>query len=29
MYVYPLTESGLSASLTLGATKFFRDDDLH
>jgi lipid-binding SYLF domain-containing protein len=29
MYVYQLTESGLSASLTIGATKFFKDDDLH
>jgi lipid-binding SYLF domain-containing protein len=29
VYLYQLTETGLSASLTLGATKFFKDDDLH
>ena len=29
VYVYQLTETGLSASLTLGATKFFKDEDLH
>jgi len=28
-YLYQLTETGLSAPLTLGATKFFKDDDLH
>jgi lipid-binding SYLF domain-containing protein len=29
VYLYQLTETGLSASLTLGATKFFKDEDLH
>ena len=29
VYVYRLTESGFSASLTIEATKFFKDDDLY
>jgi len=29
VYLYQVTETGLSASLTLSGTKFFRDDDLN
>jgi lipid-binding SYLF domain-containing protein len=29
VYLYQLTETGLAASITLGATKFFRDTSLH
>jgi hypothetical protein len=29
VYLYQITETGLSASLTLSGTKFFRDDDLN
>ena len=28
VYLYQLTETGLSASITVGGTKFFKDDDL-
>jgi hypothetical protein len=29
VYLYQLTDTGLSASLTLSGTKFFKDPDLH
>lgn len=29
VYLYQLTETGLSASITLGGTKFFKDDELN
>ena len=29
VYLYQLTETGLSASITVGGTKFFKDDDLN
>ena len=29
VYLYQLTETGLSASITIGGTKFFKDDDLN
>ena len=29
VYLYQLTDTGLSASLTLSGTKFFKDSDLH
>ena len=29
VYLYQLTQAGLSATLTVGGTKFFKDDDLN
>jgi len=29
VYLYQLTETGLSASITIGGTKFFKDNDLN
>jgi lipid-binding SYLF domain-containing protein len=29
VYLYQLTETGISATLTVGGTKFFKDDDLN
>ncbi len=29
VYLYQLTDTGLSASLTLSGTRFFKDADLH
>jgi lipid-binding SYLF domain-containing protein len=29
VYLYELTETGLLASITVGGTKFFKDDDLN
>jgi lipid-binding SYLF domain-containing protein len=29
VYLYQLTETGLSASITVGGTKFIKDDDLN
>jgi hypothetical protein len=29
VYLYQLTETGLSASLTISGTKIFKDDDLN
>jgi hypothetical protein len=29
VYLYQLTQSGLSATLTVGGTKFFKDSDMN